>query len=131
MIMTPETCTRGHGFCFGDVAASKIKRIVFMSDVFKKCYAKVAKLIRAMSGWAFVDAEANWLEIKKSVKTKRSAETIALVTKAEVDALVALIKADMGAGVAELTAGALHVFTIDQALSFVRKHDNIRCTSGV
>ena len=73
-----------------------------------------------------MDAEANWLEIKKkSVNTKRSAETIALVTKAEVDALVALINADMGAGVAELTAGALHVFTIDQALSFVRKHDNV------
>ena len=39
------------------------------------------------------------------------------MTKAEVDALVALIKADMGAGVAELTAGALHVFTIDSCAS--------------
>ena len=80
----------------------------------------------------FVGAEAEWLEIKKkTVQAKRSAEIIAMVTKAEVDALVALIKTDMGAGVAELTAGALHVFTIDQALSFVRKYDNIRCTSGV
>ena len=77
-------------------------------------------------------AEAEWLKIKKkTVKAKRSAETIALVTKAEVDALVALLKADMCAGVAELTAGALHVFTIDQALLFVRKYDSIRCTYGV
>ena len=91
MIMTPEAFTRGHGSCFGYVAASRIKRTVFISDGFQNCYAKVAKFIRAMGGWGFVDAEAEWLEMKKkAAKAKRSAETIALVTKAEVDALVAL-----------------------------------------
>jgi len=63
VIMTPEAFTRGHGSCFGYVAASKIKRTVFMSDGFKNCYAKVAKLIRAMSGWVFVEPEASWVKV--------------------------------------------------------------------